>query len=91
MAFAFTVTGSGVVGNKKRVYGTFTNTDTDSGGDITTGLSNIETADVQITSHVDSSVPKLFFNSTNAGVSTAGTLGVICPNNVDGNWEAVGI
>lgn len=39
MAFAYAVTGStGAGGASRRTWGTFTNADTDTGGDIVTGL-----------------------------------------------------
>lgn len=91
MAFSSSVSGAVVVGNKKRVWGTFTNTDTDAGGNITTGLTNIELSSVSITSHSGSTMPRVFENSTIAGVSTAGTLGIVTPNGVDGSWSVIGI
>lgn len=94
MAFASTASGKTIMGNKSRVWGTFTNTETDTGGDIASsvhGLDNIETARVEVTSHIGATEPKLFINKTSADVATQGTLGIVCDNGVDGTWEVIGI
>ena len=90
MAFDYAVTGSTIMGNMRMAWGTFTNTDTDEGGDITTGFSYIHNAIVNITSHTDAALPKLFLNQTNAAVATNGTLGLITQEGVDGNWIVFG-
>lgn len=94
MAFASSVSGKTITGNKSRVWGTFTNTDLDTGGNIASsvhGLDNIETAVVEVTSHIGATMPRKFINSTSAGVTTQGTLGILCDNGVDGTWEVTGI
>lgn len=90
MAFANTISGTTVFGNMRVVWGTFTNGATDEGGDITTGLSYIHSAIVNTTSHVGASDPKVYVNSTNAGTTTNGTLGLDVQENVDGNWMVFG-
>ena len=90
MAFSSSVTGTSVFGNMRVVWGSFTNGATDEGGDITTGLSYIHNAIVNVTSHVGAAAPKLFVNSTNAGTTTNGTLGLLAQENVDGTWMVFG-
>ena len=90
MAFSQSVTNNTVMGNMRVVTGTFTNATDDKGGDITTGLKYIQSADVQITSHVDAATPKVFLNQTNAGVATDGTLGLLTQEGVDGTWQVKG-
>lgn len=82
MAFAST-TLSTLVGNKRMKYGTFTNAAGDSGGTITTGLSNIEAACAGISSHMDATPPKLAISG--------GTITLTCEDDSDGWWIAIGI
>jgi len=42
MAFSYSITDTTVFGNKKIVYGTFTNAASSTGGDIVTGLTNCD-------------------------------------------------
>lgn len=91
MAFSSSVTNVTVVGNQRKISGTFTNTSTDYGGDITTGLSYIMDANVEVASHVSSGTPKVFLNQTSAGVATNGTLGIITDTDADGQWSVTGI
>lgn len=82
MAFAYAVTRATVVGDQRMIVGTFTNTDTDSGGAIATGLGLVNAFEVIPTSHVDASLPKITISG--------GTVTVVCDNGLDGNWVAVG-
>lgn len=82
MAFAST-TLSTLIGNKRMKYGTFTNAAGDTGGTITSGLSNIEAACAGISSHVGATHPKL--------ATSGGTITLTCDDGVDGWWLAVGI
>jgi len=91
MSFTSAVSGQTVMGNMKVVWGTFTNDTDDTGGDITTGLCYIQNVVINITSHVDAAVPKIFMNQTNAGVASNGTLGIINQEGVDGTWLAFGV
>ena len=91
MAFSSAVTENTVWGNMRVVMGTFTNTDTDAGGDIDTGLKYIQNAAVNVTSHVDSAMPKVFVNKTiAAGAAANGYLGLVCGEGVDGTWTVWG-
>lgn len=49
MAFAYTITDQTYFGDKKVVFGTFTNGGSDTGGDISTGLTNCEGITLQHT------------------------------------------
>lgn len=64
------------------IVGTFTNTDTDSGGTITTGLGLVNDFQVIPTSHVDASLPKITISG--------GSVTIVCDNGLDANWVAVG-
>lgn len=83
MAFASTVSGSGFVGIRRRKWGTYSNADGDSGGDIATGLRQIDTINIWTTSHVSSTPPK--------ATASGGTLTLVTNNDVDGGWEVTGL
>lgn len=85
MAFASTVVKRANIGSVKLVVGTFSNIDTDSGGNIDTGLTNLFFFNASADSHVGSTVLK---HTITAGSST---VAVVCDNGVDGRWMAVGI
>lgn len=85
MAFATTPNtsiGPVVIGSVRLVHGTFTNTDTDSGGAIDTGLSSIIAADVFSTSHLGAGSSKF--------TVSGGTITLVTGNGVDGGWWAIG-
>lgn len=84
MAFAYAVTGStGAGGPSRRTWGTFTNADADTGGDIVTGLNVLHgPLKIEFTSHKGS-------NSVKQTVS-GGTVTIVCDNGADGRWEATG-
>lgn len=83
MAFASTVSGNSVHGNHRVVWGTFTNTDADSGGDIDTGLDTVFGFMLIPTSHLGSTQPKYS--------ASGGTVTLVTDNGVDGNWYAIGL
>lgn len=84
MAFSYTVdTTRSVHGNHRVVTGTWTNTDTDSGGDVVTSLDYIfGFLPTPTTSHVGATMPKY---SVSGGTAT-----LVTDNGVDGNWIAWG-
>ena len=78
MSFAATRTGENVSGNLRCMYGTYTQGDNDTGGDITTGLSDIKT--FQATAALKVTI--------SGGVAT-----IVTPNpeeDVTGYWRAEG-
>ena len=86
MAFSSTVTAaqSYHVGPKRHRGGTFTQTlGSDSGGDITTGLSAIDTYGYNLTSHMDGVLPKV--------TTSGGTLTLLMEGNGDGTWWVIGL
>lgn len=83
MAFSKTISGRTVFGNMRVVWGTYTNTDTDSGGAIDTGLDAIFGFSTVPTGHVSITPPKY---SASAGVVT-----LVCQNGDDGKWFAFGL
>ena len=85
MAFSASTTtapGPDVLGSSRLISGTFTNTDTDSGGDITTGFSVIIACGVHYTSHISGAMPKF--------TVSGGTITIVTSNGVDGAWWAIG-
>lgn len=82
MAFSYAITGRENVGSITMLYGTYTNTDTDSGGTITTGFGTVMSFSTIPTGQVDAVAPKY---SESGGVIT-----VVTGNGVDGNWVAMG-
>ncbi len=87
MAFSFTIIRQTVQGDRKVVYGTFTNS-TSSGGDITTGLRVVENFSMQmIDTAVVTDVPVA--NETfPLGGATAVTIVTVADKN--GLWRAEG-
>lgn len=84
MAWAVTVSGATIVGNKRKRWGTFSNTSGTSGGTITTGLGNIETYVATVTTN-----PADFSSVTFA--KSGGNITVTATEAVTGDWEATGI
>lgn len=82
MAFSSSITGSTVIGDRRIIFGTFSQADTDSGGDISTGYGVVNACGVIPTGQVDSDMPKYTISG--------GTITVVTGNGVDGNWWAVG-
>ena len=83
MAFVSTVTDRSIHGNHRIVWGTYTNTDTDSGGDIDTGFDAVFGFFTVPTGHVGTTAPKYSVS--------AGTVTLVTDNGSDGNWWAFGL
>jgi len=83
MAFSSTISGRSVHGNHRVVWGTYANTDTDSGGTIDTGLDTIFGFSAIPTGHVGTTNPKYS--------ASAGTVTLVTDNGSDGNWYAFGL
>lgn len=85
MAFSASTTtapGPDVLGSSRLISGTFTNTDTDSGGAITTGFSVIIACGVFHTSGINNADPKF--------TVSGGTITIVTSNGADGSWWAIG-
>lgn len=83
MAFAYAVTKKlNISRSKAMAWGTFTNGSGDVGGDITTGFKTCDFFVPSINSHVDSTDIK--------HTISGGTVTLVCPDNVDGTWLAIG-
>ncbi len=83
MAFAYAVTKKvRLTRTKSMTWGTFTNGTNDSGGDVVTGYKTIDFIVFSVNSHVASTDIK----QTVSG----GTATIVCPDNVDGTWLAIG-
>lgn len=80
MSFAYVVTGSAVLGNKKFKYGTFSNVSSGTGGDIVTGL-KVVNAFIGTTMTATAMI-----SSTNGGTVTI-TVG----STDSGTWAAIGV
>ncbi len=82
MAFSFTVTSKENLGSVNLLYGTYTNTSTDSGGAITTSMGSVIGFGTVPTGAVGEPIPKY---SVSGGVVTLVTV-----NGSSGNWFAIG-
>lgn len=83
MAFAYAVTSREWISRRKRIcWGTFTNTDSDTGGAIVTGMKTVDFFVPSPNSHVGSTVIK--------HTVSGGTVTLVIDNGVDGTWLAVG-
>lgn len=90
MAFAYAVSGQTVIGNKRMVWGTYTNGGSDTGGDIVTGLSTVETFFLQPKgASVIANNPVV--NETLPLSNSGGTVTVVTTADEDGYWEAKGL
>jgi len=87
MAFTYTVSGRTIFGNKRFVWGTFTNTATSTGGDITTGLNRVEAFWTQTKSD-GAAATEVGINET-FPIATAVTI--VTAQYIDGYWFALGI
>lgn len=86
MSFAYTITGRSKLVDRWVTWGAFTNTSTDSGGEIVTGLSLVENCQITVTSHLGTEVPKVTKNS-----SSNGEITIVTSNGADGDWLAIGL
>ena len=85
MAFAYTTLGlSTGAGSMCRTWGTFTNASGDSGGTINTGLSNVVSVDLTVTSHYNAAKPKVTITTSSPSVT------VVTGDANSGNWVAFG-
>ena len=86
MAFTSAIIHKGVIGSRKVVRGTFTNTAASTGGDIATGLKRVENIKLTHTgSAVVASAPV-----ANETFPAPGTVTIVTVADADGIWEAVG-
>jgi len=75
-------------GNRKVVYGTFTNDTSDTGGDIDTGLSRVDAITLTHTgTGVIASAPVI--NET-LPLTSSGLVTIVTVANADGVWMAIG-
>jgi len=88
MVFTSTVTRKTVQGNRKVIYGTFTNTGGSSGGDIVPGLKRMDYVQLQYsgTSVLQANSPVI--NETFPFSGTACTI--VTETDANGHWVAVG-
>ena len=82
MAFAYTISDRTIYGNHRIVTGTFTNGETDSGGNIVTGLDYVFGFSCIPTGQVGATMPKYSVSG--------GTITLVTDNGVDGNWIVFG-
>ena len=87
MAFAYTRSGRSVMGNKRVAWGTYTNGGGDTGGDIDTGLTLVETmafagSGAAVNADLPSVNETLPFNG--------GAITIVCTDGADGYWFAIG-
>ncbi len=82
MAFSSTVTRVIRMGPKKMAWGTFTNTSTDSGGSVKTGLNAVDFFVPVCSSHLGTESVKI--------TPSAGTVTIVTSNGADGYWMAIG-
>ena len=87
MAFAYTKDGYTIIGNKRLVWGTYTNGSGDTGGDIDTSLSRVEMINLQHTgTAVSTGAPAI--NETLP--MSSGVVTIVTDDNSDGIWFAIG-
>lgn len=87
MTFASAISGRTVIGNKRKHWGTYTNTAGGTGGDIDTGLVMCENINFTVkSSSAVTSVPGL--NETLPIAGSAVTI--VTASNEVGYWEAIG-
>ena len=92
MSFAYAVSSGTIAGNKRLVFGTFTNSAGDTGGAITTGLDSVDWFAPIVTSHSGATGTK--------HTISGGTVTIVVPSDalvpsaaadgVDGLWIAIG-
>jgi hypothetical protein len=90
MAFGTSVTARTVKGNKRFVYGAFTNAGGSTGGDVLTGLSKVESFIIQHTgAAVVANAPVV--NETFPLINSTGAVTIVTDADKGGIWEAFGI
>ncbi|MFH1231043.1 MAG: hypothetical protein V1709_06045 [Planctomycetota bacterium] len=92
MAFAYAVSSQTIAGNKRLVFGTFTNAANDTGGAIVTGLSTIDWFCPIFTSHSGSTGVKCTISGGTVTIVVPDTIipQAATSDGVDGNWIAIG-
>lgn len=87
MAFTYTISRRTITGNVRTVYGTYTNAGGDTGGDIPTGLSRVETFQItQTGAAVTTGAPVV--NETFP--LSSGDVTIVTDAGADGTWLAIG-
>jgi hypothetical protein len=84
MAFSSALTSVTVMGNKRVIYGTYTNASGDTGGAIVTGLLHVDNFESTCTSHVGAPMPEVVSNSL-------GTVTILTGDSNCGTWKAEGV
>lgn len=87
MAFTSAVLGTTVFGNKRVKWGTFTTSSTDTGGDISTGLTRV---DMMLLQHSGSAAAADAPAITETFPLSGGDVTVIHTESADGYWLAIG-
>ena len=87
MAFTSAVLGTTVFGNKRVKWGTFTTSSTDTGGDISTGLTRV---DMMLLQHSGSAAAADAPAITETFPLSGGDVTVIHTTSADGYWLAIG-
>ncbi len=87
MAFTSAVLGTTVFGNKRVKWGTFTTSSTDTGGDISTGLTRV---DMMLLQHSGSAAAADAPAITETFPLSGGDVTVIHTASADGYWLAIG-
>jgi len=87
MAFSYTLDGRTIFGDKWVAWGTFSNGDTDTGGDIDTGLSVVEAMFLQETG---SAVVSNASVCNETFPVSGGVVTIVTDAGVDGLWFAIG-
>lgn len=90
MAFSYTVTERMVFSNKRYLYGTYTNAGGDTGGEIVTGLGQVDYFQLQPKgSAILVTAPVV--DETFPLINSTGTVTVVNADGEDGQWFAFGI
>ena len=88
MAFSSTIKGKTVFGNKRVHWGTWTNGSGDTGGDISTGLKRVDMLVLTVKASTSAATAPVI-NETFPLAS--GSVTIVCEDNQDGYWLAIGI
>lgn len=87
MAFTSAVLGTTVFGNKRVKWGTFTTSSTDTGGDISTGLTRV---DMMLLQHSGSAAAADAPAITETFPLSGGDVTIVHTTSADGYWLAIG-
>lgn len=84
MAFSYTVTSNTVFGNKRIVFGSFTNGVSDTGGEVATGLKTVDFfipigSSLPLTAQINETFPL-----------SSGNVTIVTDPDLDGYWMAIG-